>query len=255
MPQENSLISADSELPPILQGQATPQVEEKVRKFLFSVAAIYESWLGRRTSPQTRRSYDQDVMNFARGYLGLRWPADAAKFLQVSVQTVQGYRDSLVANDAALMNGNDIISPNSADAELAKESSRSLATRLGRANGRLFEVRDEETGETLKLPTPAVRALLHVLTEMGQGHSVTVIPIHAELSTQQAADLLNVSRPYLVKLVDEGSIPSRKVGVQRRLLLDDVIAYKREMYAKQLHAMTEVTKLSQEMGLYDEPSK
>lgn len=155
-----------------------------------------------------------------------------------------------------LTNGNDIISPNSADTELAKESSRSLAARLGRNNnGSLLEVRDEETGETLKLPTPAVRALLHVLTEMGQGHSVTVTPIHSELSTQQAADLLNVSRPYLVKLVDEGAIPSRKVGVQRRLLLDDVIAYKKVMYAKQLQGMAELTELSQQMGLYDEPSK
>ena len=150
---------------------------------------------------------------------------------------------------------NDIISPNSADAEVAKESSRSLATRLGRNNGSRLEVRDGETGETLKLPTPAVRALLHVLTEMGQGHSVTVTPVHAELSTQHAADLLNVSRPYLVKLVDDGTIPSRKVGVQRRLLLADVIAYKKAMSAKQLHGMAELTKLSQEMGLYDEPSK
>jgi site-specific recombinase XerD len=95
------LLPTDLELPPILHGQATPQVEVRVRKFLFSVAAIYESWLGRRTSPHTRRSYDQDVMNFARGYLGLRWPDDAAKLLQVSVQTVQAYRDSLVANNAA----------------------------------------------------------------------------------------------------------------------------------------------------------
>lgn len=110
MPQENSLISADSELPPILHGQATPQVEEKVRKFLFSVAAIYESWLGRRTSPHTRRSYDQDVMNFVRGYLGLRWPEDASKFLQISVQTVQGYRDFLVASNAAPKTINRLIS-------------------------------------------------------------------------------------------------------------------------------------------------
>ena len=154
-----------------------------------------------------------------------------------------------------LTNRNDIISPSSADAELAKESSRSLATRLGRTNGSHLEVRDEETGETLKLPTPAVRALLHVLTEMGQGHSVTITPIHSELSTQQAADLLNVSRPYLVKLVDEGAIPSRKVGVQRRLLLNDVIAYKQSMYTKQLEGMAELTRLSEEMGLYDEPMK
>ena len=149
------------------------------------------------------------------------------------------------------LNGNDILSPDSADAELAKVSGRSLATKLGRNNGALLEVRDGETGETLKLPPPAARALLHVLTEMGQGRSVTVTPIDAELSTQQAADLLNVSRPYLVKLVDEGAIPSRKVGVQRRLHLHDVIAYKKEMYAKQLESMAELTKLSEELGFYD----
>jgi site-specific recombinase XerD len=98
---ETDLISTDSDLPPILHGQATPQVEEKVRRFLFSVAAIYETWLKRRTSPHTRRSYDQDVMNFVREYLRLQWPDDASKFLQISVQTVQGYRDYLVANGAA----------------------------------------------------------------------------------------------------------------------------------------------------------
>lgn len=85
----------------ILHGQSTTQVEEQVRRFVFSVPAIYESWLGRRTSPHTRRSYDQDVMCFARGYLKLRWPDDAANLLRVSVQSVQGFRDSLVASGAA----------------------------------------------------------------------------------------------------------------------------------------------------------
>ena len=150
---------------------------------------------------------------------------------------------------------NDIISPNSDDIELANESCRSLAKWLGRNNGSLLEVCDDDPGETFKVPTPAVRALLHVLTEMGQGHSVTVTTIHSELSTQQATDLLNVSHPYLVKLADEGSIPSRLVGLQRRLLFDDVIAYKKAMSAQQLHGMTELTELSQAMGLYDEPSK
>ncbi len=152
-------------------------------------------------------------------------------------------------------NWNDIISPNSDDIELAKESSRSIAKWLGRDKGLLLEVRNEVTGETLKLPTTAVRALLRVLTEMGHGHSVTVTPLHADLSTQQAANLLNVSFLYLVKLADEGSIPNRIVGNQRRLLLDDVIAYKKAMSAKQLLGMAELTELSQELGLYQEPSK
>jgi site-specific recombinase XerD len=90
------------ELPvPILHGQATPQVEVRIRKFVFSIPAIYESWLGRRTSPHTRRSYDQDVMTFFQSYLRLRWPDDAAKLLEVSVETVQSYRQWLVGSGAA----------------------------------------------------------------------------------------------------------------------------------------------------------
>lgn len=86
---------------PILHGQQTPEVHRRVRQFLFSVAAIYESWLGRRTSPHTRRAYDQDVMHFVRGFLRLRWPDQAADLLMVSVQTVQSYRDRLKAENAA----------------------------------------------------------------------------------------------------------------------------------------------------------
>ena len=92
---------AEVPLPTILHGQATPLIEAQVRKFVFSIAAIYESWLRRRTSPHTRRAYDQDVMCFAREFLRLEWPDDAAKLLQVSVQTVQSYRDWLVASGAA----------------------------------------------------------------------------------------------------------------------------------------------------------
>lgn len=89
------------EILPVLHGQETPEVQERVRQFVFSVAAIYESWLGRRTSPHTRRAYDQDVMHFVRGFLKIDWPDQAAEILQVSVQTVQKYRDRLQAESAA----------------------------------------------------------------------------------------------------------------------------------------------------------
>lgn len=101
MQDSKALAKAPLDLPPILHGRASVQVQEQVKQFVFSIAAIYETWLKRRTSHHTRRSYDQDVMNFVREYLRLPWPESAGKLLQVSVQTVQAYRDWLVSSGAA----------------------------------------------------------------------------------------------------------------------------------------------------------
>ena len=120
----------------------------------------------------------------------------------------------------------EIISPDSADAALAKRSGRSLATRLSRMETCLLEIRDGDTGETLELPASATRALLHVLTELGQGHAVQVTPIHAELSMQQAADILNVSRPFVIQLIESNQIACRMVGTHRRVLFKDVLDFK-----------------------------
>jgi site-specific recombinase XerD len=98
----NTIAKRESvDLPPILHGQVSKEVEERVREFVFSVAAIYETWLGRRTSPHTRRAYDQDVMHFVRRYVRLDWPDQASDLLRISVQTIQAYRDWLAANRAA----------------------------------------------------------------------------------------------------------------------------------------------------------
>ncbi len=150
---------------------------------------------------------------------------------------------------AQLLNGNEVITPTEADSALAKESSQRLADHLRRGNGMRLEVKTGTTSEELVLPPSAVRLLLHVLTEMGQGNGVTVTPIRAELTTQQAAGLLNVSRPHLVKLLDEGTIPSRKVGSHRRVRLQDVLTYKAGFQARRQAALKELAALSQDLNM------
>lgn len=115
--------------------------------------------------------------------------------------------------------------PSKADARLALESSRLLAARkFGKRSS--VRLRVEDSNESVAVPASAMRLFVHLLAEMSQGNAVALIPTHAELTTQQAADLLNVSRPYVVKLLDEGKILCRSIGKYRRVRFDDLIAFK-----------------------------
>jgi excisionase family DNA binding protein len=140
------------------------------------------------------------------------------------------------------------VAPSDADVQLARESSRLLAThKLGRRSSVRLRLLDD--GEEVSVPTSALRLFLYLLTEMSQGNAVTLIPTHAELTTQQAADLLNVSRPYVVKLLDEGKIPSRTVGKHRRVRLDDLMAYKRKDDEARARVLDQLTAEAQELGM------
>jgi excisionase family DNA binding protein len=146
-----------------------------------------------------------------------------------------------------LLNGNEVITPTKDDAVLAEESGRKLAAHLGHESELRLEVKG--TSEELKLPPAALRLLVRVLAELGRGNAVTLTPLRAELTTQQAADLLNVSRPHLVKLLDEGAMPSRKVGSHRRVLLSDLLAYREAWHAKRHAALDELAALSQDLDM------
>ena len=143
------------------------------------------------------------------------------------------------------------VAPSEADALLARESSRRLAThKLGkRSSVRIQLLADGEEAETVAVPASALRLFLHLLVEMSQGNAVTLIPTHAEMTTQQAADLLSVSRPYLVKLVDEGKIPCRTVGKYRRVRFDDLMAYKRKDDEARAKILDQLTAEAQELGM------
>ena len=102
---------------------------------------------------------------------------------------------------------------------------------------------------TLDVPASAIPLITAVLRELGAGKAVTVLGDDAEITTQEAADLLNVSRPYLVGLIEKGELPARKVGPRRRLLLADVLTYRTETKAKRRDALRELAALDQELGL------
>ncbi len=143
------------------------------------------------------------------------------------------------------------VAPSEADAVLARESSRQLAThKMGRRSSVRIQLLDggDET-EAISVPTSALRLFLHLLSEMAQGNAVTLIPTHAELTTQQAAALLNVSRPYVVKLLDEGKIPSRTVGKYRRVRFDDLMAYKQKDDEARAKILDQLTAEAQDLGM------
>jgi excisionase family DNA binding protein len=143
------------------------------------------------------------------------------------------------------------VAPTEADTQLARESSRRLAThQLGqRPSVRIQLLDDGEDAEPVVVPVAALRLLLHALTEMAQGNAVSLIPVHAELTTQQAADILNVSRPYVVKLLDEGKIPCRTVGKYRRVRFDDLMTYKRKDDAARARITDQLAAEAQELGM------
>jgi excisionase family DNA binding protein len=102
--------------------------------------------------------------------------------------------------------------------------------------------------ETVTVPRVVLDLLVRVLANLAAGQGVTLVPAHAELTTQQAADLLNVSRPYLIKLLDEQKIDYRTVGTHRRITASSLMDYKARDDAERRRAAAELAAMTREMG-------
>lgn len=142
--------------------------------------------------------------------------------------------------------------PTAADIQLAQESSRRLTHFLAAKRKKPLRVRLEtgdKSEDAISIPDSAFRLLNSILTEMAKGNAVAVIPLNAELTTRQAAEILNVSRPFLIEQLEKGLIPFRKVGTHRHIMLQDLMTYKNAMNKNRLQAFEELSAIDQELGL------
>jgi excisionase family DNA binding protein len=142
------------------------------------------------------------------------------------------------------------ITPTESDRKLASESSRVLDQFGEAAHDLRVQLLNEDAPRIeLFLPAPAVKMLSSILKEMAKGNSVTLVPNDAMLSTQEAADILNVSRPFIVGLLEAGRIPYQRLGSHRRILFRDLMAFKVKTDAAGDEAMRQLTQEAQEVGL------
>ena len=139
--------------------------------------------------------------------------------------------------------------PSEAEATLARETKQALSLHLSGTSSLDLLTMDVASEPTIRIPATAARLLVQILDEMGQGNAVKVIPVHPELTTQEAAELLNVSRPTLIQLLREGHIEFRKVGTHRRVRLDSLMVYKRKLHAGRVAALAELSAYDQELGI------
>lgn len=142
-----------------------------------------------------------------------------------------------------------LITPPSSpqETELARSSSRLLAACIGRGPTARLRVIDGE-GD-IEVPVSALRMLVDILANMAEGNAMSLVPIHAELTTQQAADFLNVSRPYLVGLIERGELPCHKVGTHRRVYFRDLLAYREQNLTQSHAALDALAEQAQKLGL------
>jgi excisionase family DNA binding protein len=147
---------------------------------------------------------------------------------------------------------NATLPPTVEDAEIARSAIHALATVQKHAKAsRTVSLRSVDPAEkqTVTLPAEAFRLLVEIVNEMANGNAVSIVPMHVEVTTQQAADFLNVSRPFFISLLDMGRPPFRKVGTHRRIRMADLLAYKQRDDEARRKVLDELAAIAQEDAL------
>jgi excisionase family DNA binding protein len=145
---------------------------------------------------------------------------------------------------ARRLNPNNPVVPSAAAVAFASKLVRELD-----ADSARFVIQDRETGAEFEIDETVFDLFRQLLITFANNRAVSLIPYDHELTTHQAARFLNVSRPFLVKLLDEGQISHRKVGTHRRVRLEDLLSYREKTAASAEKAKEELAKISQELDM------
>lgn len=137
--------------------------------------------------------------------------------------------------------------PTDEETERAKNFSRILAREFASAES--VKIQREDSDDSIEIPHQVFNVLMRLLAVMSEGKAFSLIPMDKELTTQQAADILNVSRPYLNKILDLGEIAHRKVGRNRRIKFSDLMQYKKSQEQKSKAALQELADQAQELDM------
>jgi excisionase family DNA binding protein len=141
------------------------------------------------------------------------------------------------------------LPPSAKDAAIARVSGQLLSRYVQGKQPLTLRVRDAGQENPIELPAGAVALLMDILEAMAAGRGVTILPENAELTTVEAAEVLNVSRPFLIKLLEDKTIPHRKVGKHRRVRIEDVMAYKAGIDKEREAILDQLVHEAQEQGM------
>ena len=139
--------------------------------------------------------------------------------------------------------------PTKNEQKMASETLANLSSAISKHGQDIVRISIQESKEYFSIPKKALEFLSHILSIMAEGKAISIIPSESELSTQQAADILGVSRPHIVKLLEQGIIPFKKAGAHRRILLEDLMQYAEQQKETRKTSLKFLAKQAQELNL------